>query len=223
MWVLTTWYSLGLFLWQSLVLESGLPLRRLRAWSLKEHLLSFFSCLTPVHSQWGLLWPEGHWHYQTAGACCCWQGQRAVGSIHHTSLCSARTDLKSGPIPAPSYQSTTPHRAVENLEVLQLPCGSALAAPYARRRSSELPTWHCQLRPGTQAQVGLSPTLFVFQKSFLMKWNEPRARGRSTLTPVENILRLRLSPHSPNTHTHTHTHPPTHTLFKSKSREWCNW
>ena len=139
MWVLTTWYSLGLFLWQSLVLESGLPLQRLRAWSLKEHLLSFFSCLTPIHSQWGLLWPEGHWHYQTAGACCCWQGQRAVGSIHHTSLCSARTDLKSGPIPAPSYQSTTPHRAVENLEVLQLPCSSALAAPYARRRSSELP------------------------------------------------------------------------------------
>ena len=39
-----------------------------------------------------------------------------------------------------------------------------------------------------------------------MKWNEPPARGRSTFTPVENILTLHLSPHSPKTHTHTHTH-----------------
>ena len=114
-------YSLGLFFWQSMVLESVLPFQRLRAWSQKEHLFSFFPCLIPLHSQWGLLWPEGHWHYQTAGACCCWQGQRAAGSIHHTSLCSPRTDLKSGPITAPSYQSTTSYRAVENLEVPQLP------------------------------------------------------------------------------------------------------
>ena len=120
MWILTTWYSLGLFLWQSMVLESVLPFQRLRAWSLKEHLFSFFSCLTPFHSQWGRLWPEGHWHYQTAGACCCWQGQRATGSSHH-NFCSPRTDLKSSPIPAPSSQGATSYRAVENLEVPQLP------------------------------------------------------------------------------------------------------
>ena len=33
-WVLTIWYSLGLVLWQSRVLESVIPLQRLRAWSL---------------------------------------------------------------------------------------------------------------------------------------------------------------------------------------------
>ena len=33
-WVLTIWYSLGLVLWQSRVLESVLPLQRLRAWCL---------------------------------------------------------------------------------------------------------------------------------------------------------------------------------------------
>ena len=32
-WVLTIWYSLGLVLWWSRVLESVLPLQRLRAWS----------------------------------------------------------------------------------------------------------------------------------------------------------------------------------------------
>ena len=33
-WVFTIWYSLGLVLWWSRVLESVLPLQRLRAWSL---------------------------------------------------------------------------------------------------------------------------------------------------------------------------------------------
>ena len=36
-WVLTIWYSLGLVLWQSRVLESVLPLQRLRAWSWVLH------------------------------------------------------------------------------------------------------------------------------------------------------------------------------------------
>ena len=34
LWGLTIWYSLGLVLWQSRVLESVLPFSRLRAWSL---------------------------------------------------------------------------------------------------------------------------------------------------------------------------------------------
>ena len=34
-WVLTIWYSLGLVLWYSRVLESVLPLLRLKAWSLQ--------------------------------------------------------------------------------------------------------------------------------------------------------------------------------------------
>ena len=33
-WVLTIWYSLGLVLWSSRVLESVLPFQRLKAWSL---------------------------------------------------------------------------------------------------------------------------------------------------------------------------------------------
>ena len=35
-WVLIIWYSLGLVLWLSRVLESVLPLQRLRAWSLSK-------------------------------------------------------------------------------------------------------------------------------------------------------------------------------------------
>ena len=35
-WVLTIWYSLGLVLWLSVVLESVLPLQRLKAWSLSK-------------------------------------------------------------------------------------------------------------------------------------------------------------------------------------------
>jgi len=45
-WVLTIWYSPGLVLWQSRVLESVLPLQRLRAWYL----------LRNKHSTSGLLW-----------------------------------------------------------------------------------------------------------------------------------------------------------------------
>ena len=64
---------------------------------LKEHLFSFFSCLTPLHSQWGLLWPEGHWHYQTAGARCCWQGQRAAGStLKKKKKAKIQTPLRTG-------------------------------------------------------------------------------------------------------------------------------
>ena len=37
-WVLTIWYSLGLVLWYSRVLESVLPLWRLRAWSLVRNI-----------------------------------------------------------------------------------------------------------------------------------------------------------------------------------------
>ena len=47
-WVLTIWYSLGLVLWESRVLESVLPLQRLRAWSLVRN----------EDSTSGLLW---HW------------------------------------------------------------------------------------------------------------------------------------------------------------------
>ena len=36
-WVLTIWYPLGLVLWQSRVLESVLPLQRLRVWSLVKN------------------------------------------------------------------------------------------------------------------------------------------------------------------------------------------
>ena len=49
-WVLTIWYSLGLVLWYSRVLESVLPLQRLRAWSrvLRGSIYSFpvvkYSC-----------------------------------------------------------------------------------------------------------------------------------------------------------------------------------
>ena len=47
-WVLTIWYPLGLVLWQSRVLESVLPLQRLRVWSLGRN----------EDSTNGLLW---HW------------------------------------------------------------------------------------------------------------------------------------------------------------------
>ena len=53
-WILTIWYSLGLVLWYSRVLESVLPLQRLRAWSQVLHgsIYSFFCWSgTPVCSQ----------------------------------------------------------------------------------------------------------------------------------------------------------------------------
>ena len=44
-WVLTIWYSLGLVLWQSRVLESVLPLQRLGARSLIPRVQSFYQGL----------------------------------------------------------------------------------------------------------------------------------------------------------------------------------
>lgn len=67
---------------------------------LKEYLFSFFSCLIPLHSQWGHLGPEGHWHYQIAGVRCCWQGQRAAGSIlKKKKKAKVQTPLRTGIIP----------------------------------------------------------------------------------------------------------------------------
>ena len=43
-WVLAIWYSLGLFLWQSRVLESVIPLQRLRAWFLVKNDHSTVFC-----------------------------------------------------------------------------------------------------------------------------------------------------------------------------------
>ena len=50
-WVLTIWYSLGLVLWSSRVLESVLLLPRLRAWSLvrnKDSTSGFFMALSEI-------------------------------------------------------------------------------------------------------------------------------------------------------------------------------